>query len=85
MKTARLGVQLSVLQTMLMFSVTVAADNSNRKTMKEEAAKVRATAAEMNFTKLPWNTDLLNGFKVASEEKRPVFLYLQTGDALDDC
>ena len=70
---------------MWMLASTAAAEEPTQATIRQTAAKVRATSAEMNFIKLPWITDLLDGFKIASQEKRPVFLFLQTGDALDDC
>lgn len=70
---------------MLMLASTAATEEPKQTTIRETADKVRATPAEMKFTKLPWITDLLDGFTIASQEKRPVFLYLQTGDALDDC
>ena len=53
--------------------------------VEKKADAVRATAAEMNFTKIPWVTDVFEGFRLAKEEKRPVFLYVVTGDPLDDC
>ena len=53
--------------------------------LKTKATAVRATTGEMNFKKIPWVTDLLEGFELAKKENRPVFFYLQTGDPLDDC
>ena len=53
--------------------------------LEKKADTVRATAAEMNFTKMPWVTDVFEGFRLANDEKRPVFLYVITGDPLDDC
>lgn len=58
---------------------------SDQADLERKAAAVRATAAEMNFLKIPWETDLFEGFRAAEMEKRPVFLYLITGDPLDDC
>ncbi len=51
----------------------------------KKADSVRATAAEMNFSKIPWVADLFEGFQLAEEEKRPVFLYMVTPYPLDDC
>ncbi len=53
--------------------------------LRAKADTVRATAAEMNFTKIPWVTDPFEGFRLAKNENRPVFLYMITGDPLDDC
>lgn len=50
-----------------------------------KADGVRATAAEMSFKRIPWVTDLFEGFRLARKERRPVFLYMITGDPLDDC
>ena len=49
------------------------------------ADAIRATEAELRFTQIPWETDLFEGFRLAKEEKRPVFLYMVTGNPLDDC
>lgn len=49
------------------------------------ADAVRATEAELKFTQIPWETDLFEGFRLAKEERRPVFLYMITGNPLDDC
>jgi hypothetical protein len=53
--------------------------------LAKKADSVRATAAEMNFMKMPWVTDVGVAFRLAADETRPVFLYLVTGDPLDDC
>ena len=53
--------------------------------LAKKADAVRATAGELKYMKLPWVTDLFEGFRLAKEEKRPVFLYMITGDPLDDC
>ena len=53
--------------------------------LQRTADAVRATAAEMNFMKIPWVTDLFEGLRLAKDERRPVFLYMITGDPLDDC
>ena len=51
----------------------------------EKAGAVRATADELRFKEIPWVTDVFEGFRLALEEKRPVFLYVITGDPLGDC
>ncbi len=53
--------------------------------LRKQADSIRATAAETNYVKIPWVTDLFEGFRLAKEEKRPVFLYMITGDPLADC
>ena len=73
---------LGVLALSLVPHVATARDQA---TLAAQADHVRATAAEMNYTRIPWVTDLFAGFRMANAEKRPVFLYLITGDPLDDC
>jgi hypothetical protein len=53
--------------------------------LTERAAAIRATRHEMKFNDIPWVTDLFEGFRLAEAERRPVFLYLITGDPLTDC
>jgi hypothetical protein len=64
---------------------SVASDANRASALSARAAAVRATADEMRFKTIPWNTDVFEGFRLAREEKRPVFLYMITGDPLDDC
>ena len=56
----------------------------NQLELRKKADVVRATADELKFMRIPWVTDLFQGFRLAEEEKRPVFLYLITGDPLED-
>lgn len=74
---------LAAALTLVLPSELVAAQGQSE--ISKKANAVRATAAEMNFTKIPWVTDLFEGFRLAKEENRPVFLYMITGDPLDDC
>jgi hypothetical protein len=53
--------------------------------LRKQADAVRATAAQTNYTKIPWVTDIFEGFRLAKEEKRPAFFYMITGDPLGDC
>ena len=53
--------------------------------LRKQADAVRATAAETSYSKIPWITDIFEGFRLAKEEKRPVFFYMITGDPLGDC
>ncbi len=53
--------------------------------LREQANAIRPTDDEVKFKKIPWLTDIFEGFEVAKSEKRPVLLYLVLGDALDDC
>ena len=76
-------ISIAVVVTLLVTSPNVVAEKPSK--LKTKADAVRATAGEMNFTKIPWMTSPLQGFKVAKKQKRPVFFYLQTGDPLDDC
>jgi hypothetical protein len=53
--------------------------------LKEKAEAARATPAELRYLRIPWVTDLFQGFEEARKERRPVFLYTVVGDALEDC
>ena len=76
-------ISIAVVVTLLVTSPNVVAEKPSE--LKTKADAVRATAGEMNFTKIPWVTDLFEGFQQAKKEQRPVFLYMITGDPLDDC
>ncbi len=76
-------ISIAVVVTLLVTSPNVVAEKPSK--LKTKADAVRATAGEMNFTKIPWVTDLFEGFRQAKKEQRPVFLYMITGDPLDDC
>jgi hypothetical protein len=78
-------INIAAAATLLLVITTTLGAEGPSSELKTKADAVRATAGEMNFTKIPWVTDLLAGFELAEIEKRPVFLYLQTGDPLDDC
>ena len=65
--------------------VSVALADQEPFPLRKRADVVRATAGEMSFRKIPWVTDLFKGFELAKQENRPVFLYVITGDPLDDC
>ena len=53
--------------------------------LRKRADAVRATEAEMLFKQIPWVTDTFEAFRLAKEEARPIFVYMITGDPLDDC
>ena len=53
--------------------------------LRKKAGAIRPTADELRFKEIPWVIDVFEGFRLAKEEKRPVFLYMITGDPLDDC
>jgi len=76
-------ISIAVVVTLLVTSPNVVAEKPSE--LKKKAHAVRATAAEMNFIRIPWVTDVFEGFKLARDEQRPVFLYMITGDPLDDC
>jgi hypothetical protein len=47
---------------------------------------IRASADKLSkVQQIPWVTDVFEGFRLATEEQRPVFLYMITGDPLGDC
>jgi hypothetical protein len=54
--------------------------------LRKRAAEIRTSAAELfKLQRIPWITDPAEGFRLAREENRPVFLYIQAGDPLEDC
>ena len=61
------------------------ASGQGQSELRKKADAIRATVAETNYTKIPWVTDLFEGFRLAKKENRPVFLYVITGDPLADC
>jgi len=56
-----------------------------RSELERKADSIRPTATELGFKKIPWVTDVFEGFRLAKAEKRPVLLYIQFGDPLEDC
>lgn len=54
--------------------------------LHKKADDIRASADKLSkVQRIPWVTDVIEGFRLAKEEKRPVFLYMITGDPLGDC
>ncbi len=54
--------------------------------LRKQADDIRASADSLfKLQRIPWVTDPAEGFRLAKEENRPVFLYVQFGDALEDC
>jgi hypothetical protein len=54
--------------------------------LRRSADDIRASADELfKLRKIPWVTDPAEGFRLARKENRPVFLYVQAGDPLEDC
>lgn len=52
----------------------------------KKADAIRASTDNLfKLQRIPWITDPAEGFRLAKEENRPVFLYLQVGDPLGDC
>ena len=81
MRTTFTGVA-AILTLVLSSALACGAESSD---LRKKADAVRATPSEMSFKKIPWVTDLFEGFRLAKAENRPVFLYMITGDPLDDC
>jgi len=77
--------KVNCLALSLSFGFAASEAVADQSKLSQKAKAVRATSGEMNFIKLPWVTNLFEGFKAAKKEQRPVFLYLITGDPLDDC
>lgn len=71
--------------TLLLACPALFAQDGIDRELLQRAETVRATDAEIRFKQIPWITDVLQGFRVAKSENRPVFLYMITGDPWDDC
>jgi hypothetical protein len=57
-----------------------------RTDLNAQAESIRRSAAALaKVQRIPWVTDVAEGFRLAKEERRPVFLYVITGDPLGDC
>lgn len=57
-----------------------------RSDLRRQADAIGASADKLSkVQQIPWVTDVFEGFRLAKEEKRPVFLYMITGDPLGDC
>lgn len=60
--------------------------NEDGSELRKKADDIRASADNLfKLQRIPWVTDPAEGFRLAKEENRPVFLYLQVGDPLGDC
>lgn len=58
----------------------------DRSDLRGKADAIRASANDLfKLQRIPWVTDPAEGFRLAREENRPVFLYIQAGDPLEDC
>ncbi|HUG93159.1 MAG TPA: hypothetical protein VML55_20120 [Planctomycetaceae bacterium] len=65
-------------------SQDTAGEESSR--LRQKADDIRASAEKLfKLRKLPWVTDVFEGFELARQENRPVLLYMITGDPLGDC
>jgi hypothetical protein len=60
--------------------------NEDASELRTKADAIRASADNlMKVRTMPWVTDVFEGFRLARAERRPVFLYMITGDPLGDC
>ncbi len=58
----------------------------DRPELRAKVDALRSSAQGLlKYWRVPWVTDLFEGFRLAKEERRPVFLYRITGDPLEDC
>ena len=49
------------------------------------ATIIKPSAAANKWQQIPWLTDLNEARKLATEEKRPLFLWTVFGEPLDEC
>jgi hypothetical protein len=73
------------MRSMAALALVLLAQDGLDPALGRTADAVRATAEELKYRELPWVTDVFEGFRLAKEEKRPVFLYMVVGDPLEDC
>lgn len=79
---------LLLLSTLFLPAVLMGQDklNEERSEVQKQADAVRASAGVLfKYWRIPWVTDPVEGFRLAKAENRPVFLYAQVGDPLEDC
>jgi hypothetical protein len=60
--------------------------NNEVSQLRKQANDIRSSANSLiKVQRIPWIADVFEGFRLAKEENRPVFLYVITGDPLGDC
>ena len=77
-----------LISTLLASAALIGQDGRNEDgaDLRKQADDLRASADDVfKLQRIPWVTDMSEGFRLAKEEKRPVFLYIQSGDPLGDC
>jgi hypothetical protein len=53
--------------------------------LTELATIIKPSAAANKWQQIPWLTDLNEARRLATEEKRPLFLWTVFGEPLDEC
>ena len=53
--------------------------------LKSRAEVIKPSAAELRWQRIPWQTDLAKGQRVAGEERRPLLLWVTGDDPLERC
>ena len=79
---------LLLLSALLLPSTLPAQDggDDHASRLRRQADEIRAAAESLfKLRRIPWTTDVFEGFRLAREEQRPVLLYMITGDPLGDC
>ena len=79
---------LLLISAFLVPSALPAQDREDEQTSRlhRQADEIRAAAENLfKLRRIPWTTDVFEGFRLAREERRPVLLYMITGDPLGDC
>jgi hypothetical protein len=60
--------------------------SDERSALRAKADEIRASGENLfDLRRIPWVMDVAEGFRLAREERRPLFLYVITGDPLGDC
>ena len=79
---------LLLISALLVPSALPAQDGRDEQTsrLRRQADEIRAAAADLfKLRRIPWTTDVFEGFRLGREEHRPVLLYMIAGDPLGDC
>lgn len=70
---------------LLVASGVVRADEAEIAKLRERAAAVRPTAAESRWMQIPWVRSVIDGQRMAREERRPIMYWHVDDDPLERC
>jgi hypothetical protein len=80
--TARQRGRLALAGTLLAAVALAAAAEEG---VEQRARAIKSPASQRGWEKIPWQTDLTEGLRIAREESRPIFLWATGDDPLERC